>query len=336
MRPDPDLELSTRALNQLVAHNEGDLTAVLQAGLAMEDAQAAFAEHGQRLSLDPPNPGGQATVGGIVATADSGPLRHRFGAVRDLVLGVRIALPDGTVARAGSNVIKNVAGYDLGKLMCGAFGTLGVVTEVTVRLHPLPARTVTVTARGGDLRTLCDAAADVAALPLELEALDLRWDGPDAGGAVLASAAGSAPAEVAAAAASVATARGLDVDIATDGDFTWTEQRERQRARPGEAVLRVSALPSALVDVLGAAPSGVARAGLGLAWLRIPADVELVRRLRVDLAPAPCVLLDAPLALKSGIDPWGAAGPAVELARRVKQRFDPARVCNPGILVGGI
>ena len=95
-----------------------------------------FAEAGQMLALDPP--GDDATIGGIVATGDSGPLRHRYGGPRDLVLGVTIALPDGTVARAGGKVIKNVAGYDLSKLMTGAFGTLGVIAQVALRLHPLP------------------------------------------------------------------------------------------------------------------------------------------------------------------------------------------------------
>jgi glycolate oxidase FAD binding subunit len=334
--PAAEVELSTRRLGHLVAHNEGDLTAVLEAGVRLADAQTAFADRGQRLSLDPPNPGGEATIGGVVATADSGPLRHRHGAVRDLILGVRIALPDGTVARAGSNVIKNVAGYDLAKLMCGALGTLGVVTEVTVRLHPLPAHTVTVAARGGDLGTLSQAAAALARLPLQLEALDLRWDGPAAGGALLARSAGSAPAEVAGTAATVAAAHGLEVTVTEDDDDTWAEQRSRQRASDGEAVLRVSALPTALAAVLGAAPSGVARAGLGLAWLRIPADAMLVRTLRGQLAPATCVLLDAPAELRAAVDPWGVDGPAVALARRVKQRFDPGGVCNPGIHVGGI
>src|SRR5206468_1900573 len=132
----PDVELYTSALDEVVEHNAGDLTAVLQAGVPLAIAQDRFGQEGQELALDPPLAAG-ATIGGVVAAGDSGPLRHRFGAARDLVLGVRVALADGTVARAGGKVIKNVAGYDLAKLFAGSFGTLGAIVELAVRLHPI-------------------------------------------------------------------------------------------------------------------------------------------------------------------------------------------------------
>ncbi len=136
---DPDLELSTASLDQLLEHNVGDLTAVLEPGVPLARAQERFAEAGQMLALDPPlGEGGAATVGGVLATADSGPLRHRYGAPRDLVLGMTVVLADGTVARSGGHVIKNVAGYDIAKLFSGSFGTLGLILQVAVRLHPLP------------------------------------------------------------------------------------------------------------------------------------------------------------------------------------------------------
>ena len=123
-----DVELSTAGVADVVEHNEGDLTAVLDAGAPLAAAQAAFAEAGQMLALDPPlGAGGAATIGGVVASGDSGPLRHRYGAARDLVVGMTMALADGTVARAGGKVIKNVAGYDLAKLLAGSFGTLGLI-----------------------------------------------------------------------------------------------------------------------------------------------------------------------------------------------------------------
>ncbi|WP_183345299.1 FAD-binding oxidoreductase, partial [Conexibacter arvalis] len=176
---DAPTELRTERLDALVAHNAGDMTAVVQAGLPLARAQAAFADAGQMLALDPPD--GGATVGGVVASGDSGPLRHRYGAPRDLVLGVELALPDGSVARAGSQVIKNVAGYDLAKLMSGACGTLGLLCELTVRLHPLPARCCTVVGRGDDPAALAAAATALAHLPLEADAIDLRWEGAFAG-----------------------------------------------------------------------------------------------------------------------------------------------------------
>jgi glycolate oxidase FAD binding subunit len=334
---DPDLELCTRGLGRIVAHNDGDLTAVLQAGVPLATAQAAFALHGQRLTLDPPDGGGAATIGGILATGDSGPLRHRFGGPRDLILGVRVALPDGTVARAGSDVIKNVAGYDLAKLQCGALGTLGVICEATVRLHPLAEQTITVRAGSDDPSELCAAARRLARHPLELESLDLRWDGPEQGGAVLARAVGRTVASSVAKLVALFEDAGLETDQVEHDDDLWAEQRARQRAAAGAAVVRVSALPADLERVLRAAPSAVGRAGLGLLWVRIAADADALAQLRRELHPAACVLLDAPAELRATVDPWGVGpGPELDLLRRVKQSFDPDGVCNPGRYAGGI
>jgi glycolate oxidase FAD binding subunit len=335
--PEPDVQISTAGLDQLIEHNEGDLTAVLGAGLPLYRAQAAFRRAGQRLCLDPPDPEDRATVGGVLASGDSGPLRHRYGGPRDLILGVRVALPDGTVARAGSKVIKNVAGYDLAKLMCGALGTLGVICEATVRLHPRPQEHVTAVGRSADAGCLARAARRLAAEPLELEALDLAWDGPEQGGALLARGAGHAAADSAAAAAAAMGEGGLEAETIEDDERLWDAQRERQRALPGGAVARVSALPSALEQVMAAAPTLVARAALGLAWVRLDGDPLALAQLRERVAPTPCVLLDAPAAMRAAVDPWGVAdGPEVGLMRRVKARFDPDGVCNPGRFVAGI
>src|SRR4029078_4252397 len=128
--------------------------------------------------------GDATTIGGLMATGDSGPLRHRYGGVRDLVLGITIALSDGTLAKAGSKVIKNVAGYDLGKLFAGSYGTLGLILSVTVRLHPKPAATATAGGASDDPDGLASAAARLAALPLEADCLDAAWQ--DGAGRVLA------------------------------------------------------------------------------------------------------------------------------------------------------
>lgn len=337
--PAPELEISLAAMDQVIEHNEGDLTAVLAAGAPLRRAQQVFEKKAQRLCLDPPDRDGAATIGGIVATGDSGPMRHRYGAPRDLILGVRVALADGTVARAGSKVIKNVAGYDLAKLMCGAFGTLGVLCEVTVRLHPRPQDHVTAVGRSRDAGVLARAARALAAEPLELEALDIGWDGAGDGGSLLARAAGHAAPESAAAAVRSMAASGLEADTVADDDRLWEAQRERQRADPqaGQAIARVSGLPSALEQVLSAAPAAVARAGLGLTWVRIPSEPAALDELRARVAPAPCVLLDAPAQMRAAVDPWGvSAGPELELMRRVKARFDPDGVCNAGRYVGGL
>src|SRR5437763_3446838 len=214
-----EVELSTERLDTLVEHNEGDLTAVLQAGVRLRDAQQAFARAGQRLTLDPPDPGGRATIGGVIATGDEGPLRHRYGAIRDLILGIRVALADGTVARAGSGVIKNVAGYDLAKLMCGALGTLGVICEAIVRLHPRPAQTLTVVGHGSDAAALARVARLLARRPLELEALDVCWERES--GAVLAQAGGHAAAAAAEAVAGLLGSEGVETELLEDDQALW-------------------------------------------------------------------------------------------------------------------
>jgi glycolate oxidase FAD binding subunit len=329
--PPPDVELSTARLDAIVEHNEGDLTAILQAGVPLARAQAAFARAGQMLAIDPPHDDA-ATIGGVVATGDAGPLRHRYHGVRDLVLGVQVALPDGSVARAGSKVIKNVAGYDLAKLMTGAFGTLGLVVEVSLRLHPAPRSAVTAVARGGDPAGLVAAASELAHRPLEADALDLAWSGGE--GAVLARFSGASASDRA---RDALAAVALDGEIVEDDDALWERQREGQRSAGG-VVVRVSTTQTGLAAALAAAPRAVARAGLGVAWITLgDASAEAVRDLRARLAPAPCVLLDAPAALRAEVDPWDDVGAAeLALMRRVKERFDPAGACNPGLYVGGI
>ncbi|MBV8220622.1 MAG: FAD-binding oxidoreductase [Solirubrobacterales bacterium] len=331
----PAVELSTERLDALIEHNVGDFTAVMQAGLQLRDAQQTFAASGQRLALDPPDGEGRATVGGVIATGDSGPLRHRYGAVRDLILGVQVALPDGTVARAGSRVIKNVAGYDLAKLMCGAFGTLGVICEVIMRLHPQPTGTVTVVARGPDAATLARAASAVRRRPFELEALDAVWDGD--GAALLAQAAGRACHSAAESVAQVVAGEGLEVEVVDNDEQLWAAQRARQRAPVGGAVVRVSFPPGELGRVVAAAPRAVARAGVGLAWVEVEPDPDALSALRAELAPSPCVLLDAPDSLRAAVDVWGMGeSPQLALMERVKARFDPDGVCNRGRFVGGL
>jgi glycolate oxidase FAD binding subunit len=332
------IELCTSALNEILEHNAGDHTAVLHAGVSLADAQRVFAAAGQRLALDPPlGSGAAATIGGILATGDSGPLRHRFGAPRDLVLGVTVALSDGTIAKAGSKVIKNVAGYDLAKLFAGAFGTLGVILSVSVRLHPLPEAQTTALAATSDPDTLAAAAVALARAPLEFEALDLAWH--RGRGGLLARCAGPEHARRSRRAASLLDQLGLTgVDISETDEALWERQRSGQRSGDG-AIVRIAHAPSALAAVLRATDAAggtlVGRAALGSSFVELaPADVAT---LRAAVAPATTVVLDAPAALRAGADPWDTPdGPALELMRSVKRRFDPTGTCNPGLFVGGI
>jgi len=127
--------------SEILEHEPGDLTCIVESGLRLSELRAALAQHGQRFSLDPP---GNPTLGECLLDNLSGPLSHRFGTMRDLVIGVTVVLPDGTRASSGGKVVKNVAGYDLGKLFCGSRGRLGSVERLALRLHPLPAAARTV------------------------------------------------------------------------------------------------------------------------------------------------------------------------------------------------
>jgi glycolate oxidase FAD binding subunit len=321
-RGDPAVELSTTRLDTILEHNAGDLTAVLEAGVPLAVAQARFAEAGQMLALDPPDLG--ATIGGVVATNDSGPLRARYGGVRDLVVGMRVALADGTVAKSGGKVIKNVAGYDLAKLFAGSFGSLGAIIEVSVRLHPIPPETATAVGRSDDPEALGRAAIALARAPLEQLGLDVRWG--DGAGAILARFGGAAAHPQAEAADELLRGTGIEADLVDKDDALWSAQRDAQRSPTG-LVVKVAALRTELPELLRVAERHgatlVGRAGLGLSWLRLDHGqaeaLVTVLRERWD-----ATVLDRPAGLEVERESPGDQG-ARELMRRVRERFDPER-----------
>ena len=325
-------DFDTRRLSRILEHNEGDFTAVLEAGVPLAEAQAAFGRAGQMLAIDPPlGAGDAATIGGVMATNDSGPLRHRYGGMRDLVVGVTVVLSDGTIAKSGGKVIKNVAGYDLAKLFTGSFGSLGLIARVAVRLHPLPAGAASLTARSGDPGELARAARGLAALPLEADCLDVGWEG-DAGWLGLRFGGTTAAERAEEARAHVA----LDAEIEADDDGIWARRRALQRA-PDGFVVKVSGRPTDLEAVIRAAAAAggtvVSRAGLGLSWVALPAAGD-VAALRAALAPRACAVLDGADRLD---DPWPPVDPgALAVMERVKARFDPGRAFRPGAFVGGL
>ena len=290
---EPPRVLSTLGLSEIVEHNVGDLTAVVDAGVPMHVLRAALAAEGQMFALDPP--GDEATVGGVLATGDSGPLRHRYGGPRDLVLGVTMALSDGTVAKAGGKVIKNVAGYDLAKLMTGAFGTLGLIARVSLRLHPIPREQVTVIGESDDPAELAAAAMAAAHAQLESQSLDVDWRGDQ--GMVLMRFGGVAAERQARAAEDVLVEAGTQTSIVHEDADLWAAQSRRQRAlNDGDTVVRISGVQTQLASVLGMASiqtaTVVGRVGLGLSWVTIPAATDpeatatTIRDMRRTLAPA--------------------------------------------------
>ncbi len=329
-----DLLLDTTGLDRVVEHVAGDLIVVAEAGVRLADLQAQLAGASQLLGLDPPETG--ATLGGLVSANASGPRRLRYGTVRDLLIGITVVLADGTVASAGGKVVKNVAGYDLGKLYTGAHGTLGVVVSTTWRLHPVPPARRVVVLDLPDAAAAGPLAVQLSRSALTPTAVELLAVGGRSGQLVVL---------FESIAESVA-AQARDAVALLGGGTETDELPAAFGQRPGGAddvVLRLAYVPAALSAVLAELPAGAqvsASAGTGVAYVALPAEqaVEVLPALRAALAPhdGTAVVLRAPEAVRSRLDHWGPVGDALELMRRVKSRFDPERRMSPGRFVGGL
>ncbi|TDQ00165.1 FAD-binding oxidoreductase [Labedaea rhizosphaerae] len=323
-----DLMLRMTGLDRVVDHQPGDLVVVAEAGVRLSALQKQLAQHNQMLALDPPEDG--ATLGGIVGANASGPRRLRFGTVRDLLIGVTVVLADGTTARSGGKVVKNVAGYDLGKLYTGAHGSLGVVVSTTWRLHPLPPARGAVVVRVADAAQAGRFEALLSRSTLTPTAVELRWDGAAGELVVLfESIAASVDAQSDAAIALLGTGERVDTPP------PWFGERPR-----GGIVLRLAYVPHALPDVLTALPdgsSGTASACTGVAYVSVPSDTDLAA-LRTTIAPhdGSAVVVEAPDELRDRIDHWGPVPDSFGLMKRVKDQFDPGRRLSPGRLLGGL
>ncbi len=265
-------DLTTDGLDRILEHDPGDLTCTVEAGVRLSHLQAVLAAAGQRLSLDPP---GDPTIGAMLARNISGPVRHRFGAPRDLVLGVTLVLGDGTIANAGGKVVKNVAGYDLARLVCGSEGRLALIARASFRLHPLPkaARTLVV-----ETEEVAAVAAILQRSQLQPSALDLLHPGR-----IVVLFEGSLRAVDAQMAAAHELVGGTE-----GGASVWDESRARQAAALG----RIRFAPGELADVLAGLGEAVARPAAGVAYTAERADEAgaragqaLVDRITAELDP---------------------------------------------------
>ncbi|HET7744265.1 MAG TPA: FAD-binding oxidoreductase [Gaiellaceae bacterium] len=243
-------ELTTEGLDRVLEHEAGDLTCTVEAGIRLSTLARALAEHGQRLSLDPP---GDPTVGALLATNVSGPLRHRFGAPRDLVLGVTLVLADGTIASAGGKVVKNVAGYDLARLVCGSRGTFALVGRASFRLHPLPKASRTLVVETEDT---AGVAATLLRAQLQPSALDVLH--PGRASVLFEGSEGAVDHQLRSA------KRLVGGDEA--GADVWRESRERQGAARG----RIRFAPGALEKTLANLGTAVVRPAAGVAYVPAP------------------------------------------------------------------
>jgi glycolate dehydrogenase FAD-binding subunit len=350
-----DAVLDLGGLAGVIAHNPGDMTVAVRAGTPLRALNAELAEHGQHVALDPARAADGATVGGLLSTGDAGPSALVHGSLRDLVIGATLVLGDGTVARSGGHVIKNVAGYDLTKLVHGAYGTLAVVAEVVLRLHPLPRAVATLVLPcpleevGGHAARVLAGPYEPAALEWisEPEALLVRVEGTEAAlparvdrlrellGPGTAVRGPDRGADGATEFDEPHSRRNLSGESAARRDPSgdpWDDHARLTRGTLDDAVVRIGVRPSRLPAVLAelAPRSAAAGLGTGVATVALPPDPDVVAAAHaaVHAAGGTSVLRHRPAA--ADLPAWGPAPSAVAVLRSVKKTLDPAGRLGPG------
>ena len=340
-----DLIVSTVRMNEVLEHTPGDQIVRLEAGVKLEDLQENVSGSDQMLAIDPPESG--ATIGGIVAANSSGPRRYRYGTIRDLIIGITVVLHDGTVAKAGSKVVKNVAGYDLSKLFTGSLGTLGIIATANFRLHPRPEASRTVAVEVAGPQQAQAAAQAIVHSQVEATAVELYYGESDKLLAVLLE---SIPGGID---AKEETASVLLKQFGEVRTLSDEEVDPLGSLTTPEVVLKIGTPPvelaAVLESVLGAAerkglthPRITGHAGTGVTLVGFPGEnedgaagfVEEMREIWVRRG-GNVTLQRAPLTLKQRVSTWDNGGDYLGLVRRVKEKFDPRGGMNPGRFLGG-
>jgi glycolate oxidase FAD binding subunit len=336
-------------MNAVVEHVPGDQVVRVQSGIRFGELQERLAESDQMLGVDPPEAGNGATVGGIVAANSSGPKRYRYGTIRDLIIGITVVLADGTVAKAGGKVVKNVAGYDLAKLFTGSLGTLGVIAECNFRLHPRPETARTVAVELPDTASAGAASQAILHAQVVPSAVELLWSDDTRLLTVLIE---GIPSGVEAQAETASHILGSFGEVRTLGD-----DEAGSSSPPGagddEVAIKISAPPAELAGVLdstlgassrlGVTPRITGHAGTGVTYVGLSGGDEEARAGVVEelreiwlRRGGSVVVRQAPPAFKERVEAWGPIGTRLDLSRRVKEKFDPRGILNPGRFVGGI
>ncbi len=347
-----DVVLRTARLRRVVEHAPADQIAIFEAGLPLAEIQRHLAPHGQRLALDPPL-AERATLGGIVATNAHGARRHRFGTSRDLVIGMTLVRADGTVARGGGKVVKNVAGFDVPRLLVGSLGTLALIATVSVRLHPLPEADATMLVPALSAAEVRALAAAMRAEQLEPVAIAALTEGERLRAAVRFE--GFAPGVAEQVKRLLALAERLRhrPEPLEDGaarafwsrqDVIRTEGALRAKLTAPPAAL-AEAVRGALTPLLASLRGGAAALypALGIAYasgdpVEAAGTVHAVAAARAALSRlgGALVLSAAPAAVRLAADVWGPPPPALPLMRRLKDQLDPDHRLAPGRFVGGL
>lgn len=342
-----DVVVSTERMNQLIEHAVGDLTVTVEAGMKFSDLQALLVKSRQFLALDPTAPE-SATIGGIVATGDTGSLRQRYGSVRDQLLGITFVRADGQVAKAGGRVVKNVAGYDLMKLLTGSYGTLAFISQLTFRVYPLPeaSGTVVLTGSAEAVSQAADILRGSALTPVQADLLSTKLVsslglGQGLGLIARFQSISESVKEQSNRVLEVGQKLGLDGAIFADGDEAnlWQRLQERIHTTVTESVItcKIGVLPTAAVEILTQVELGLIHISSGLGLLQLEDKNQVLKvRDRTQASSGFLTILEAPVVVKEQIDVWGYTGNALPLMRRIKQQFDSKNILSPGRFVGGI
>jgi len=345
-----EVVVSTERLNQVIQHAVGDLTVTIEAGTKFTDLQDILTKERQFLALDP-SALHEATIGGIVATGDTGSLRQRYNGVRDQLLGISFVRADGQIAKAGGRVVKNVAGYDLMKLFTGSYGTLGIIAQVTFRVYPLPSSSGTVVLTGAAdaialaSKTLRASALTPTASDLLSNQLVTRLGiGEGLGLITRFQSMTESVKEQSTRLLEVGQQLGLQGMLYSAGDEAelWQKLRSQVGTFTTEPVItcKIGVIPSQAVATLTQVGMGLihASSGLGLLRLENAGMLEKVLQMRSLLTERGGFLtvLEAPVTLKQQLDVWGYTGNALNIMRRIKQQFDPKNILSPHRFIGGI
>ena len=312
-----DVLLHTTRLDRVIEHSQADMVVTVEAGITLEELQAELGKAGQFLPLDPFNSPGH-TVGGLLASGWTGPLRLRYGSPRDFLIGIRVALPDGKLVSAGGRVVKNVSGYDMMKLHYAALGTLGVIVAASFKVFPRPLADVTVT---GPSALCWDLVDQAMALPLQPAAIEILLTGD-----VVARFFGSRDAV----ARSVAQLGWSESD-----PETWTRHSEESIGKWARFALPRQDLRRVLESLPEGAGRWWASPAAGIAhWAAdgTAAELQAIRR-RVESLGGSLVMMAAPDDFMREVGAWGRPPETLEIMRRLKHAFDPAGILNPGRFV---
>ncbi|BAY11250.1 FAD-binding oxidoreductase [Calothrix sp. NIES-2098] len=344
---DIDVVVSTERINQLIEHAVGDLTITVEAGMKFADIQGILAKYRQFLALDPTAPE-LATIGGIVATANTGSLRQRYGSVRDQLLGITFVRADGQIAKAGGRVVKNVAGYDLMKLFTGSYGSLGIITQVTFRVYPQQEASATVVLTG-TAEAMSDAAATLRGSALTPTQADLLSNklvsslGLGTGLGLIARFQSISESVNEQANRLLEVGKQLDlagtIYVAQDETNLWQRLPEQIQSSATDFPItcKIGVLPSAAVEVLNQVEIGFIHISSGLGALSLNSQKQTLKMREICQTHSGFLsILEAPATVKEKFDVWGYTGNALDLMRRIKAQFDSKNILSPGRFVGGI